>query len=30
MSDNISINKPINSLNTNQPLDIRTLVNNYR
>ena len=29
MSDNISINKPINSLNTNQPLDIRTLVNSY-
>ena len=29
MTDNISINKPINSLNTNQPLDIRTLVNSY-
>ena len=29
MSDNISINKPINSLNTNIPLDIRTLVNSY-
>ena len=29
MADIISINKPINSINANQPLDIRTLVNSY-